>query len=468
MRLVPRSLAGQLTMLLLLALAVMQGVAAALFALERVEAVRHAYRDNVIIRTVTVIRLLEETPSPLHEAVVVAASARVTQYWLTEEPAVETIGTGEQAAALASGFAVALDALPEQVRIAPLWTHYGDEHDEDSGQRGSHRDPEDHDDRERHSDRRTLDWFTASLALPDGRWLNVAVAPPRGSPWGQMFLLATLLSAIGIAVVAVLMARRIAKPMRTLAEAAGRFGKGEAVDNLREAGPAEMRQTLRAFNLMRERLDLYVRDRTAMLASISHDLRTPITSIRLLSEFVEDRETKARIESALDEMQQMTDDALLFIRDDMRSEQTRRTDMRALVDSVAADLEDIGHEIEVEDGDRVLLNCRPILMRRALRNLLENAAVYGSRAKARLVREDRRLQIVIEDEGPGIPEAELERVLEPFVRLDQSRSRETGGSGLGLAIARTIVRSHGGTVKLENRDEGGLRATVSLPGLDGK
>ena len=307
--------------------------------------------------------------------------------------------------------------------------------------------------------------------MPGGRWLNVAVGPPPGAPpWGRTFLLAFALSALGVAVVTVAMGRRISKPMQRLAAAADQLGRGEKVGDLPEAGPLEMRSTVRAFNLMRDRLDRFVRDRTAMLAAISHDLRTPITSLRLHAEFVEDERTRAKIVAALDEMQRMTEETLAFIREDMRREETRTVDLHALIDSVAADLADLGHEIampESAESGRVLVACRPVALRRAFRNLLENAGAYGVRATARIVRDDEGLRVVFEDEGPGIPEGDLERVFEPFVRLEESRSRDTGGMGLGLAIARTIVRGHGGDVRLENREEGGLRATVSLPGVDG-
>lgn len=200
-----------------------------------------------------------------------------------------------------------------------------------------------------------------------------------------------------------------------------------------------------------------------MLAAVSHDLKTPITSLRLHAEFVEDEETRARILAALDEMQRMTEDALVFIREDMQREETRTVDLHALLDSVAADLAELGHDIAVADTGRILTACRASALRRASRNLLENAAAYGGRATARIEPDDEAIRIVIEDEGPGIPERDLERVFEPFVRLEASRSRETGDSGLGLAIARSIVRGHGGDIRLENRANGGLRATVALP-----
>ena len=470
MRLAPKSLAGQLTALLVLALALEQGVAVALFAWERIEALRHAHRDNAVLRSATVARLLGETPRALHASVVAAASTDVIRFSLSREPLVEETDSGERAGAIARNLSAALGTAAHSVRVAPLWTRYlDDDWDDDDDHRRDHDDDDDDDDDRRERDRghgsrhKGPDWFTASVALADGRWLNVAVGPPPGAPWGWTFVLIFSLSALGIAVVAVLTGRRIAKPMRSLAGAAERLGRGEALEDLPEAGPVETRETVRAFNRMRAQLERYVRDRTAMLAAISHDLRTPITSLRLHAEFVEDAQIRAKIVAALDEMQRMSEDALAFIREDMRREQTRTVDLHALLDAVAADLSELGHHVVVAQSERVLVACRRAALRRALRNLLENAAAYGSRASAQIERDESEVRIVIEDEGPGIPEADLERVFEPFVRLEASRSRDTGGSGLGLAIARSIVRGHGGDIALENRAQGGLRATVTLP-----
>ena len=458
MRVAPKSLAGQLALLLLLALAAAQGIAVALFAWERLEALRHAHRGDAVQRTATVARLLGGTPPRLHASIIAAASTELARFSLTGEPVVGETGAGERAGAIANDLSAALGVEPERIRVAPLWTRYMDDDDDRDDDGGRHDDDDDG------HDHRGPDWFTASVALSDGRWLNVAVGPPPGAPaWGAAFVAVFLLSALGIAAVAVLTGRRIARPMRRLANAAGRLGRGESVEDLAEVGPAETRETVRAFNLMRARLDRYVRDRTAMLAAVSHDLRTPITSLRLHAEFVEDAETKAKILAALDEMQRMAEDALAFIREDMRREETRTVDLHALVDSIAGDLAELGHDIVVADSGRVLAACRPAALRRALRNLLENAAAHGGRATVRVEHDDAELRVVVEDEGPGIPEADLEWVFQPFVRLEASRSRDTGGSGLGLAIARGIVRGHGGDIRLENRAEGGLRATVALP-----
>ncbi len=293
MRLVPSSLAGQLALLLLLALVVAQGIAIALFAAERSEAVHHAHRENVITRAGTVARLLREAPPELHEAILAAASNDEAQFTLAPEPLIDAAGTGERADTIARDLSGALGVGEERVKVAPLGfallfdLDHEDDHDHDEGHEGSH-------------------WFAASAKLQDGQWLNVAVGPPPAVPaWGWTFLLSLLLSALAVAAVAVLMGRRIQKPMRNLAAAAGRLGRGEEIDELPETGPLEIRSTVGAFNLMRDRLDRYMRDRMAMLAAISHDLRTPITSLRLQAELVEDRSSRTRMLGTLEEMQRI-------------------------------------------------------------------------------------------------------------------------------------------------------------------
>jgi signal transduction histidine kinase len=235
------------------------------------------------------------------------------------------------------------------------------------------------------------------------------------------------------------------------------------VPALAESGPLDIRQTTRAFNRMGGRLQRFVQDRTRMLAAISHDLRTPITTLRLRAEFVDDEETRAKILETLEEMQRMTEATLAFAREEANAEDTRTVDLAALVDSVCADLADLGQDVAFSGPERLPYACRPLSLKRALRNLIENAVAYGERARVALAAGDDGLRVMIDDDGPGIPEADFERVFQPFVRLEESRSLETGGIGLGMAIARSIVRAHGGEIELENRRGGGFRVTIRLP-----
>jgi signal transduction histidine kinase len=282
-------------------------------------------------------------------------------------------------------------------------------------------------------------------------------------PLGRAFLASFLISAAAVATVGALGIRRATGPMRQLAVAADRLGRGENFEPLPETGPRETRLANIAFNRMRERLERYIRDRTAMLAAIAHDLRTPITSLRLRAEFIEDEEAKAKILETLAEMQAMTDAVLAFARGDSESEPTRPTDVTALAESIVEDVSASGRDARFEESPAVTLTCRPLALKRGLGNLIDNATLYGDRARVKVEADAEEIRIVIDDDGPGIPAADLERVFEPFVRLENSRSRETGGAGLGLAIARSIFRAHGGDVTLRNRPEGGLRAVASLP-----
>jgi len=200
------------------------------------------------------------------------------------------------------------------------------------------------------------------------------------------------------------------------------------------------------------------------LAAISHDLRTPITSLRIRAEFIEDPELQAKILATLDEMQAMAEATLGFVREDATEEAFQETDLAALAESVVADAADTdGDAAFTAPEGRVVVSCRPIALRRALRNIVDNALAYGGAARVRIARDSESVALIVEDDGPGIPDSDLARVFEPFVRLEESRSRETGGMGLGMAIARTILRAHGGDVEIANRAEGGLRVALRLP-----
>jgi signal transduction histidine kinase len=229
-----------------------------------------------------------------------------------------------------------------------------------------------------------------------------------------------------------------------------------------ECGPEDVRRTAEAFNRMQTRLRRFVEDRTHMLAAIGHDLRTPLTSLRLRAEFVTDEETREKLLSTVEEMQAMTEATLVFAREDATGEATRTVDLAALLESLCADLADLGWRVSFADAESMPYRCRPDALRRALRNLIENAVRYGEQARVALSPSEDGIEITVDDDGPGIPAQDLGRVFQPFVRLELSRNRATGGVGLGLAIARSIIRAHGGDILLANRPTG-LRATIRLP-----
>jgi len=232
---------------------------------------------------------------------------------------------------------------------------------------------------------------------------------------------------------------------------------------LPEKGPEEVSRAARAFNTMQARLARYIRDRTRVLAAMSHDLKTPITRLRLRAELLEDPQARAKFTKDLDEMESMVGATLDFLRGQESGEAVQPVDIGALLESLQADLAEIGGTVRIEGAVRSPFPGRPQALKRCLANLLENAVKYGKSAGVTVDDDGARLEIRIRDEGPGIPPEELEKVFAPFYRVEGSRSRETGGTGLGLAIAKSVAEAHGGSLVLRNRAEGGLEAMLVLP-----
>jgi signal transduction histidine kinase len=235
---------------------------------------------------------------------------------------------------------------------------------------------------------------------------------------------------------------------------------------LPESGTIETRQASRAFNAMQARLRGLIENRTRMLAAISHDLRTPLTLLRLRAENVENAAEREKMLSTIAEMDAMVAATLQLARDEARAEPRRRTDITALLASAVDDMADAGLPVAMEPAEPVLHDCQPAALKRAVINLLDNAVKYGKRGRAAIRLAPQAVEITIDDDGPGIPEHELERVFQPFYRIEGSRNPETGGIGLGLTIALSAVQAQGGELTLTNRPEGGLRASVRLPILD--
>ena len=301
-----------------------------------------------------------------------------------------------------------------------------------------------------------------SIALADGQWLNVGTRferPPLQWPWVS-FVSFGLTAAIILVAACWFLLTRLTGPLLRVSRAADRLGRGETVDQLPLIGPDEVRNLTQAFNRMQARLTRFVADRTRLLAALGHDLRSPLTAMRVRAEMVEEDETRESLVASVEEMQEMVDATLAFARGMASSEVYETVDLASYLRQLQADMID-GFDLDASESISVRL--RPHSVRRALRNIIENAQRYGKGATVTYQHDAEDVQILISDSGPGIPEADLEQVFEPFFRLEKSRSRETGGTGLGLSIARTIIRAHGGDVTLANRAEGGLRATVTLP-----
>jgi signal transduction histidine kinase len=454
--LLPRSLVGRLGLVLVVALIAGQAIAVAIFLSENSRVDRAVARTREADRTATLVRAIDAAPASSRDAIIQAFGTPRHRYWMSATPSVANAAMGEQEQQVAR-------------RLQRMSRNHG--HDARIALVSRSKDAEDDFD----ADSRTLPHaLNISVQLADGSWLNAAAPlrlptlPEVNVQW--LYLLAA--SVAGVVAAVVFAVRWITRPLTALADAADRVGRGEAVEQLTATGPYEIARTVKAFNVMQHRLSRFVGDRLAMLASISHDLRTPMTAARLRAEMIDNTEVRDAIVRSLTEMQYITETTLSFARDETASEEPRMIDLASLVEAVADDLAATGQNIAVTGDDHLHYRCRPALMRRALFNLIGNATKYGKRACVALHLTEEHARITIDDDGPGLPQDQLEKVFEPFVRAEPSRSSDTGGTGvggvglggvgLGLSIARTIIRAHGGDVRLSNLDRG-LRAEIVLP-----
>lgn len=306
--------------------------------------------------------------------------------------------------------------------------------------------------------------FLVQAQLRDGAWVSIAQRlPDEAFAWPTKLLLALGVLLVSVVALSLIAVRGVTRPLAVLGNAAEELGRDIQRPPLDEDGPLEVRRAARAFNTMQARLARFLRDRAQLLAAVSHDLKTPITRLRLRAELIEDPEQQAKFLRDLDEMEGMTRATLEFLRHANTREAVQPVDVQALVETLQADAEALGQEVRIEGTARLPYPARALALQRCLANLVDNANKYGRRATVTVDDSAERLRICVTDEGPGIPETELEQVFEPFYRLEQSRSRETGGAGLGLSIARDIARAHGGDLVLRNRPHGGLEAVLTLP-----
>jgi signal transduction histidine kinase len=305
--------------------------------------------------------------------------------------------------------------------------------------------------------------FKVAIHQDDGRWTVVEPKPAiRFDTWQQRILLILALSVLCVSPLAWLFARRLSGPISAFAGAAERLGRDPRAAPLELKGSAEVIAAANAFNMMQERLRRYVEDRTAMIGAVAHDLRTPLTRLRFRIEAVPD-DVRAKLASDIDQMEAMIAATMAFVRDTTRPAERTKLELASLLESIIDEAAETGGEAAVELGEKIIIDGDPIALRRLLTNLVENGLKYGGSVQGRVRAEDRLAVIEIDDKGPGIVPAELDRVFEPFFRSEPSRNRETGGIGLGLAVVRSVARAHGGDVTLHNRPEGGLRARVELP-----
>jgi signal transduction histidine kinase len=474
-RILPKSLFGQTILILLIGLVVSHSIGAWIYAGAREQAVRAVGGFAAAQRVANLSRLVEEAPADWRPRIVAALSDPTFRVSLLAQPPDQLPADADGAAKVIEDYV--RQQLPErpdrQVRAAvfepngrPPGGPFGPGFDHRpvpgpiggmGGMGGMMHDM---------MGPGFGVWRSLQVAvmLSDGRWLSFATTLPQGAPsvsW-QFIISMALMAAIVLAV-SVWAVRRVTAPLGLLSAAADRLGRDVTSEPLAEAGTIEMQRAARAFNRMQERLRRLIESRTQMLAALSHDLRTPLTLLRLRTEEVADADERDKMLATIGEMDDMIGSTLAFARDEVRAEPRRRVDIAALLASVVDDMADAGLAVTMQPAAPLIHDCQPSALKRAITNLLDNAVKYGQSARAAIATSGNAVEITIDDDGPGIPEAELPRVFQPFYRVENSRSRDTGGTGLGLAIAQAIVQAHGGELTLANRPGGGLRACIKLP-----
>jgi signal transduction histidine kinase len=310
------------------------------------------------------------------------------------------------------------------------------------------------------------EWIIAGLLRPGAKEWTVARVPLLGSAprqLGQLIMQTLLLYVVLVGLLALLL-RRITQPLAALTRRLETFAATRETDGqLEPSGPEDTRRLIAAHNAMEGRISALLNEKDVMLGAIGHDLKTPLAALRVRIESVEDPVERQRMAATIEDITRTLDDILSLARVGRPTDPLETTDLTALVSSVVEEFEDMGEPVTFEPGQRIALPLRATWLRRALRNLIGNALRYGRKANVSLERQGSEAVIRVEDEGPGIPQTELARMVEPFARGEGSRNRATGGAGLGLAIARAIAEQHGGRLVLANRAPGGLRVELRLP-----
>ena len=444
LRIWPASLAARTALVLLLGLAVVQVTGLTIHALDRIDVQRLAQARNVAERVMGLYRAVVTTDPPARQQMAAEfGHAPDFTATLSSYPPVERLPPAIPP--IQRLVRISLDLVPMPRMMHPREVHI-------LGGPEFHR-------------------IIVGLRLPDGSaWLNVDIALRPLRPWhSPTFLVAFLLMTAAAAVLTLWAVRRLTAPVRTLADAADALGRDVNAPPLPEDGPSEVAIAAKAFNTMAARIRRFVQDRTELLTAIGHDLRTPITRLKLRAEFMEDDEQRRKMLLDLEELEAMVSATLAFGRDVKGSEPVSPLDLAELLRTVLDEAGDAWPEaadkLFYEGPAHATVRARPLSLKRALANLVSNAVHYAGGATVRLIpaSDGANLMIEIEDSGPGIPPHELDRVFEPFHRVEVSRNRETGGVGLGLPIARNIFRAHGGDVSLANRPGGGMKATITLP-----
>ena len=452
----PSGIAGRVTLVIVGLAVVAMWVSAAFYARDRAKTTIQLFSESVAYRIGVIVPLLEEASPAARPKLLQALNSPTLWIGMTDGPRPRIPRGWRTDTEFEEEIAPLLPELADRRIIIRKFHRWGPSRDATPPMPGRLPAPPDL----FNSRVKVL----AAVAMKSGGWVYfVAASDTTSLRWAMRMLFWMVVATVLILVVSFWAVHRMTRPLRRFADAAERIGLDVRSPPLPERGSRELRNATRAFNQMQERLRRFVDDRTMMLAAISHDLRTMLTRLKLRAEFIEDSEQQNKAIADLDEMQAMLDSTLAFARDDAADELRTLTDLAALIGSLCDDIADTGAAVTCTGPDKLPYNCAPGAIKRAVDNIVTNAVKYGDCARISLSTDAERIEITVQDSGPGITAAQREDVFRPFYRLEESRNRETGGSGLGLAVARSIVRRHGGDILLEDGPDGGLLARILLP-----
>lgn len=465
MRLAPKSLFGRLVLVMLSGLILAQLLSAFILLRDRGQVLYDAVRQNLILRTAGIVRLLDSLTAAERQRLLPLLSSPELQITLARKPLPEADTAPESRIASDVVKRQLLARLPEKktIRVSVEGTVM------ESTMQDMHRrmmggPPRSGPWAYAHGVHAMARFFRIQVELADGSWVSFE----RGLPeemfdWPGKLLFALSILLASVILLSLFGVHTIIRPLRTLRQAAEGLGKDINQTPLALCGPEEARETARAFNTMQQRLKNFIDDRAAILAAVSHDLKTPLTRIRLRTELMDDDELRIKTQKDLADMEAMIGATLDFMRGAETRETSQRLDLMALLESVQQDAQEAGGAVSIEGSVATPYTGKPLALKRCIVNLVDNAIRYGGGCEIRIEEQANALAIAICDRGPGIPEAMLERIFEPFFRLENSRAKHTGGTGLGLGISRNIARAHGGDLQLRNRPGGGLCAMLNLP-----
>ena len=466
MRILPKSLFGRLGLVLLTGLVLAQLLSAFILLRDRGQVLYDAVRENLIVRTAGIVHLLDSLSPADRQRLLPLLSGQELQISLSRQPLSKTDTESESRLASAVIMRQLRERMPNKKSIlvsvegsVMQSAMQGNHHGRMMGgppmsgpwayARGVHA---------------MARFFRIQVELQDGSWVRFERGLPENIfDWPGKLLFVLMILLISVILMSLFGVHSIVRPLRDLRQAAEGLGKDIRQPPLRLTGPSEVMETARAFNTMQQRLKSYIEDRADILAAVSHDLKTPLTRLRLRADLMDDEELRQKTHKDLDEMEAMVGATLDFMRGTETSEPSQRLDLMALLESIQQDAKEAGKDVSIEGIVASPYTGKPLALKRCIVNLVENAVRYGGRAEIAIEERERELVIAIGDRGAGIPDELLEKVFNPFFRLENSRAQHTGGTGLGLGIARNIARAHGGDLTLHNRIGGGLCASLKLP-----